>query len=84
MKNNTAPKYDQQVLYDIFMSEIVKTDPITMLQLWARIRWGLHLREIADRTTMSPEAVRRRIKKVTTRVRRRYEEEISRDRPGNQ
>jgi len=72
----TKTTYNDIALYDIFIAEALKADPITQLQIWARFKCGLHLQEIGERTGMSPEAVRRRLYKVTSKVRSRYEKEV--------
>ena len=58
-------------VYDIFIEEVLKEDVLSWMQCWLRFQHGMHLIEIADRSNLSPEAVRRRICKITDRVKER-------------
>ena len=60
---------------NILIEEILKEDPLSWLQCWLRFHHELLLVEIAERSYLSSEAVRRRICKITDRVRERMNSE---------
>jgi len=59
------------IVYDIFIEEVLKEDVLSWMQCWLRFQHGMHFIEIADRSDLSSEAVRRRICKITDRVKER-------------
>jgi len=71
-------------VYDIFIEEVLKEDVLSWMQCWLRFQHGMRFIEIADRSNLSSEAVRRRICKITDRVKERAACDNIGDRSGDE